>query len=210
MNSIGLNGTSLFRPDAASRRFLTTPKKSLRLKINTICSESSKIKNKYAKTDINNSKILSFIDLMNIVNEGCVIIICTISISPTTEPKAWRGVVEHWKFTTTISTTRTPRKHRAGYVVAAFFSTITLGPATQYLGGWRWQYSESRIHGRSSSLRDGKVQAVGLLGTSTIRKEMAHMWKVARHFNIFRLPARRRRVPGLLPLKLWTAGTRGG
>src|SRR5947207_2925309 len=131
-------------------------------------------------------------------------------MSPTTEPKARQGVVEHWKFTTTISTTRTPSNHRAGYVVAAFFSTITRGAVTQYLKALRWPVSERRIHGRIKHLRDGKAQVEGVLGTSTIRKEMALMWKVMRHFNISRLPPRRQRVPGLLPLKLWTAGTRVG
>src|SRR5207249_4908048 len=114
-------------------------------------------------------------------NSCCVITIYTISISPTTGPKARQGVVEHWKFTTTISTTRTPRAHRAGYVVAGFFSTITPGAVTHYLKALGWPVSERRIHGRIKHLRDGKAQAVGVPGTSTIQKEMALMWKVTRH-----------------------------
>src|SRR5205823_3561557 len=91
-----------------------------------------------------------------------------------------------------------------------FFSTITLGVVTHYLTALRWLASERRIHGRIKHLRDGKAPAVVRPGTLTIRKEMALMWKVTRHFNISRLPARRRQVPGLLPLTLWTAGTRVG
>jgi len=61
-----------------------------------------------------------------------------------------------------------------------------------------------------SSLRDGKAQAVGVPGTSTIQKETGLMSKATRHFNISRLPARRRRLPGLPPFELWTAVTRVG
>src|SRR5207248_9664868 len=115
---------------------------------------------------------------------------------------------EHWKFIITISTTPTQGiLHVAGYVVAAFFSTITLGTVPRFMGGSRWQCSERRIHGRISSLRDGKAQAVIRPGTSTIQKETGLMSKATRHFNISRLPARRRRLPGLPPLKLWTAVT---